>query len=81
MKKYEKPMVVFERFELSHNVANCSAALNHMESETNCKIDDIEGIDLGYTVFTAGTNCDYGTDIWENYCKFTGTDDIVVFTS
>ncbi|MGN1167717.1 MAG: hypothetical protein ACI4S2_14955 [Lachnospiraceae bacterium] len=81
MKKYVKPDLVYETYELSHNVANCSAALNHMEAETNCYIDDVDGIDLGYTVYTADVNCTYGSNIWEDYCKFTGTDDINIFTS
>ncbi|MEO2239527.1 hypothetical protein ABE547_09975 [Dorea sp. YH-dor226] len=81
MKKYVKPDLVYENFELSHTVANCSAALNHAEAETNCFINDIEGIDLGYTVYTAGANCTYGPEVWEDYCKFTGTDGYNVFTS
>lgn len=81
MKKYEKPMVVFERFELSHNVANCSAVLNHGEADTNCYVDNIDGIKFGYTVYTAGENCTYGPEKWENYCKFTGTEIYNVFTS
>lgn len=82
MKKYEKPMVVFERFELSHNVANCSTALNHMEADNNCTISGVNGVPFeNYTVYTEGVNCTYGPEIWENYCKFTGTDDINIFTS
>ena len=81
MKKYEKPDLVIERFELSHNIANCSAPLNHGQSEQDCSITNIDGIDLGYSVYTAGENCAYGPEIWEDYCKFTGTDDINIFTS
>lgn len=81
MKKYVKPDLFYENFELSHSVANCSAALNHAEAETNCVIDDIDGIDFGYTVFTAGVNCQYDSNVWEKYCKFTGTDSINIFTS
>lgn len=81
MKKYEKPVLVFESYELSYNVANCSAALNHGEAEKGCSVNNIEGIDLGYTVYTAEINCIYGSEIWEDYCKFTGTDGINVFTS
>lgn len=81
MKKYEKPVLVFESYELSYNVANCSAALNHAVTETNCCIDDVNGVEFGYSVYTQGLNCTYGPEIWERYCKFTGTDEINVFTS
>lgn len=81
MKKYVKPDLIYETYSLSYNVANCSAALNHAEAETNCCIKDVDGIDLGYTVYTAGVNCAYGIEVWEDYCKFTGADDINVFTS
>ena len=81
MKKYVKPDLVYENYELSHNVANCSAALNHGQTETNCNVSNVDGIEFGYTVFTAGDNCTYGPEIWENYCKFTGTDEYNVFTS
>ena len=65
MKKYEKPVLMFESYELSYNVANCSAALNHMEADTNCTIDGIDGIKFdGYTVFTEGSTCTYGPEIW-----------------
>lgn len=81
MKKYVKPDLIYETYELSYNVANCSAALNHMEAQNGCAIKEVDGIDLGYTVYTAGQNCTYAPEIWEDYCKFTGTDDINVFTS
>lgn len=83
MKKYVKPDLVYENYELSHNVANCSAALNHVETETGCSLKDINGIGLGFTIFTATVNCDYDEDILslEDYCKFTGASDINIFTS
>lgn len=81
MKKYVKPDLVYETYELSYNVANCNAALNHGETETDCYIDDVDDIDLGYTIYTAGVNCDYPPEVWEDYCKFTGTDGVNVFTS
>lgn len=83
MKKYEKPVLVFESYELSYNVANCSPALNHGETEMGCSIKIIDGVELeeAETVFTASVNCGCGESIWEHYCKFTGADIINVFTS
>ena len=82
MKKYVKPDLIYETYELSYNVANCSAALNHMEQETYCNIHDFEGIELGYTVFTVNVNCTAGEDQYpEEYCKFTGSATHVMFTS
>ena len=79
MKKYVKPDLVFETYELSHSVANCGLALNH--GEDTCQITKWEDTDFGYSVFTAGVNCTYDPDIWEDYCKFTGSGDHNVFSS
>lgn len=81
MKKYEKPDLVIERFELSHNIANCSAPLNHGETDQGCAVHDVNGVEFGYSVYTESVNCTYGPVVWEDYCKFTGTAEINVFTS
>lgn len=82
MKKYVKPELYYENFELSHSIANCTAALNH--TETDCRLDPDEAphLDLneGESVFTSD-NCTFTTDIMESYCYWSGTDLNNIFTS
>ena len=82
MKKYVKPDLVYENFELSLSIANCSAALNH--AENSCTLDSNEApglfLESGETVFTAG-NCTHTTEIIEDYCYWTGDSSNNIFTS
>lgn len=85
MKKYVKPTLVYENFELSHNIANCSPAMNH--SQSNCEYDSNELLGLinpGETVFSNGT-CTYTLEgflgLFEETCLQTGTDGYNLFTS
>lgn len=83
-KKYEKPQVFFEQYELSHSVANCSAALNH--SQNDCELDGNEAPNLlllpGETIFSAG-KCSYTMEEigYEDYCYWTGKSVNNIFTS
>lgn len=80
MKKYVKPDLVYENYELSHNVANCSLPLNHGEKEFGCSVNAIEDIPIA-SIFTEGVNCEVDAGIYEDICKFTGSDGYNVFTS
>ena len=40
MKKYAKPVIIFENFELNHSIANCSPAMN--QSQDTCDYDSSE---------------------------------------
>ena len=82
---YVKPELIFEDFQLSHTVANCSPAMNH--SKENCDYDSSELpglIDSGTTVFNAD-QCTLSFDdfskIYENYCIQTGSEIYNLFTS
>lgn len=84
MKKYVKPTLVYENFELSHNIANCSPAMNHGEGE--CVYDSNELLGLiapDETVFNGG--CTYTLEVFlglfEETCLQTGTDSYNLFTS
>ena len=85
MKKYAKPVIVFENFELSHSIANCSLAMN--QSQDNCDYDSSELFGLinpGETVFNAGA-CTYTLqefkNIFEDFCIQTGSETFILFTS
>ncbi len=83
-KKYEKPQVFFEQYELSHSVANCSTALNHSQDE--CTLDAGEAPNLvlgqGETIFNS-ENCLYTMEGlgYEDYCYWTGESVNNIFTS
>lgn len=85
MKKYAKPVIVFENFELSHSIANCSPAMN--QSQDNCDYDSSElfgFLNPGETVFNDGA-CTYSLEafqaIFEGFCIQTGADNFNLFTS
>ena len=85
MKKYVKPTVVYENFELSHSIANCNPAMNHSKTDCQYESDDLFGlIDAGETVFGEGI-CTYTLEafmkISEGYCLQTNTDGMNLFTS
>lgn len=85
-KKYEKPQVLFEKYELTHSVANCGAALNH--TENSCELGASEAPNLflqeGETIFN-GSTCTYTIDDLgispEDYCYWTGESVNNIFTS
>lgn len=84
MKKYVKPDLFYENFELSHSIANCSAALNHTEG--SCTLDPDEAPNLylgaGENIFASG-GCVYTMDElgYEDYCYWTGESANNIFTS
>lgn len=81
MKKYVKPDLCYENFQLSHTIASCSVPLNH-GAET-CKFDssDLGGNAGDFTIFTEGENCEVGPDVYEDYCVYKSSDDYTIFNS
>lgn len=84
MKKYVKPTVVYENFELSHSIANCNPAMNHSQDSCDYDSNELDGfLNSGETVFS--DRCTYTIDefrgIFEGFCLQTGTDDFNLFTS
>ncbi len=84
MKKYVKPTVVIERFELNHSVANCSPAMNHQRNTCKYESDELYGlIGSGETVF--GGDCTYNFDEFvgrlEDFCMQTSAPGQTLFTS
>lgn len=85
MKKYEKPRIVFEHFELNHSIANCSPAMNHSQLTCKYESDELFGfINGSETVFASG-DCTYTiaefSEKYEGFCLQTGTDGFNLFTS
>ena len=85
MKKYEKPRIIIEKFEMSHSIANCSPAMNHSKMVCKFESDELFGyINDDETVFNEGV-CTYTADeflsMFEGFCLQTGADGQTLFTS
>lgn len=81
MKKYVKPELFYERYELSQHIADCQWEMN-LKNENECIAEsDPEAWGGQYTtLFTDYDRCE-NID-WENYCYQTGNSgDIKVFIS
>ena len=71
MKKYVKPDLYYENFELSHSIANCSPAMNHSIENCDYNSEELIGIlNSGETIF-AENMCTYTLEgfrsIYEDY--------------
>ena len=75
MKKYVKPDLTYENFELSQHIANCGIEVNEGDT-TNCNptLDEGSWPGLGGTqVFGEGKECAMDIDTIEVYCYTVGT--------
>lgn len=74
MKKYVKPELFYEHFELAQHIANCYWELNSA-SETSC-VAEAEDQGQGFTLFMTAKGCEAGPDnkSYEQYCLHTGTE-------
>lgn len=72
MKKYVKPELIYEHFELSQQIAACQFdSKNTLNSKATCKFTGDETSPFpGVTIFTVGT-C---PDDAEMFCEHSGTD-------
>ena len=81
MKKYIKPELFYERYELAQHIADCQWEMNYA-NENSCIAETDKVAWDGYydTLFTDQPRCN-NTD-WEGYCYQTGNEgDIKVFIS
>lgn len=83
MKKYVKPELFFESYELSQNIAACAWDMNHAEGSCMAEPDpDFLGTGWGGNLFTKKQGCYYKSDDgYEQYCYHTGADIFKVFQS
>lgn len=84
MKPYVKPELIFEDFQLSHTVANCSPAMNQSQSECDYDSSELAGLLEGdEKVFNDGCtySVEYFLSMYEDYCLQTGTEGYNLFTS
>lgn len=80
MKKYVKPVLIYEEFKLSEHIADCALELNSDDSANCSATPDQEKLPIGsVTVFMNSTpGC---TTTPEEYCYQSGMDGINTFKS
>lgn len=79
MKKYEKPRVHIERFELSQHIAACAWDMSNSKTVEECSAmsDPGFGLDPGIQAFM--DHCSNGP--LEGYCYTNGNDGFNIFNS
>ncbi len=83
MKKYVKPMLIYEKYELSKHIAACAWDLVSQDSTGCHAVADpsfIPGYD-GMYLFTQTTTCNLVEGIYEDYCYHDGAQGVNVFQS
>lgn len=74
MKKYVKPELFFESYELSQNIAACGWDLKHADPKTCQAVGDPAWGNPDMVVFTKD-NCE---TVWEGYCYENSADNITI---
>lgn len=78
MKKYVKPELFYEKFELSQHIAGtCVWVLNSANGECAASCEGMDNM----TLFSSGVDCYFDSEVYENYCYTTGSDGMNVFAS
>jgi len=80
MKKYVKPELFYEQFELSTHIANCIfEAVNSAEPGACAFVGDADSDWPNYVIFTSGTEgCELETEV---ACYYTGAGGLNTFDS
>ena len=86
MKKYVKPEIFIEQFELSKHIADCAWELTNSNKDTcSAKADPkhLGDFFVNKTLFVSQENsCDYGPhNDYEGYCYQNGKEGVNVFAS
>ena len=74
MKKYVKPELFYEEFELSQQIADCTFDSKGTNTNETCEFTGKDAFGVVTTIFMAGnTDC---LTIAESYCEFASADDM-----
>lgn len=74
MKKYVKPELYYENFELSQHIAACGIDVNNSTEQSNCaKLDETFWPGLGGTTVFSDNSCGIDIGALEVYCYTSGT--------
>lgn len=81
MRKYVKPVLFYEHYELSQHIADCHWELISVNEDTcQAKADDnhFGGTYSEGNLFTIDKGCYYNEENYQEYCYENGTDSTVV---
>lgn len=82
MKKYVKPELVYERFELTQHIADCAWELTNSTKYTCSAQADPDFLPGLPNLFVAEVNgCQITSDAYQNYCYHDGANGVNVFAS
>ena len=83
MKKYVKPELFYERFELNQHIADCAWELTN-PNQSNCAASADQNLLPGFTTLFVSSNaeCEYIPGVnYEDYCYHDGAQGVNVFAS
>lgn len=85
MKKYVKPELFYEKFELTQHIADCAWELNSAQGSCNASADPdlIPGVTEPDRLFTADINgCSFIPGVnYQDFCYHDGAQGVNVFMS
>lgn len=81
MKKYVKPDVFFESFELSQSIAVCGWDMNATDKNTCTALGDESQGNIPVKMFTETPRCDGDESAFEKYCYEPGSGANALFNS
>lgn len=82
MKKYVKPEIFIEKFELNQHIADCAWELQSGDSDICIATPDPEKLPGVYWNLFNGANCEWAPGVdSDDYCYTNGTQNARVFAS
>lgn len=83
MKKYVKPELFFEKFELNQHVADCAWEMTNLKDKGSCAaMPDEEKIPGLSPLFVGGNSkCVMTEEVFQDFCYQNGTQGVNVFAS
>ena len=77
MKKYMKPELFYERYELTQHIADCQWEMKTNMDSNNCvAFGEKDSVYEGMSLFVSSAVCLFATEdsVWEDYCYHSGPD-------
>lgn len=81
MKKYVKPEVLFEKFELNQHIADCAWELQQGSKDACVAEPDDKKLPGLPTLFTETASCYFTEDVYQDFCYQNGASSANVFMS
>lgn len=68
MKRYVKPAIIYESFELSQNIATCSYDVTFTDYENTCVAEPTDDAGMFPVILFANEKCEYIPGDGDSYC-------------